>query len=156
MTAQDQILSTLIRIEGKLDLIVGEHPEQGGRLVDADWIAKHYGVRREWVYRNKGWLGAKPFGSGVRPRLLFDTAEVDRLIRGKGKLAPAHHELDIAVDPVPKRRSCCRSEEEDPSSEPRYHLYPPLRDVWLALLEPSGIRSSPHSQRGGPGVLGAG
>lgn len=94
MTAQERITEelrqqgeTLRRIEGMLGLIVAA-PEQGGRLVDADWIAKRYGKRREWVYRNKDRLGAQPLGSGPRPRPLFDPVEVDRAIRGGGKTAP--------------------------------------------------------------------
>lgn len=101
MTAPGQVFEALMRIEGKLDDLLQEQPErpQDGRLVDAGWIAKAYGVRREWVYRNQRRLGAKPLGSGVRPRLLFDPAVVDRLIRGRAKPAP---------DPPLARHRCRR------------------------------------------------
>ena len=103
MTAQERITEelrqhgeTLRRIEGKLDLMVGV-PEQGGRLVDANWIARRYSVRREWVYRNKHRLGALPLGDGPRPRLLFDPVEVERAIRHSGKRPTPSR-------PAPRRR----------------------------------------------------
>jgi hypothetical protein len=50
-------------------------------FVDAGEVARRLGVDRGWVYQHKSELGAIALGGGARPRLRFDRAKVDALLR---------------------------------------------------------------------------
>ena len=46
------------------------------QLMSAAEVAEWWGVARRWVYEHADELGARRLGSGIRPRLRFDPAEV--------------------------------------------------------------------------------
>ena len=46
------------------------------RLITAEEAAQRWEVSRRWVYQHAEWLGARPIGTGRRPRLRFDPDEV--------------------------------------------------------------------------------
>ena len=83
----------------------------GPRLVTAAEVARWCGVERSWVYVHAEELGARKIGTGERPRLRFDRAEVSERIAalngsqtGSGRGSTA-----IAADPrgrslSPRRR----------------------------------------------------
>lgn len=51
--------------------------EDDGRLLSAAQVAARWGVDRSWVYDHADDLGVRRLGTGVRPRLRFDPAEVE-------------------------------------------------------------------------------
>jgi hypothetical protein len=62
----------------------------GPRLVTAAEVARWCGVERSWVYAHAEELGACKIGTGERPRLRFDPAEVsDRIAALNGSQARA-------------------------------------------------------------------
>ncbi len=64
-----QRVAQLLRHEpGSIDDGPGKPPE----LMDAEQLAKRFGLTREWVYENAALLGAIPLSDGPRPRLRFD------------------------------------------------------------------------------------
>jgi hypothetical protein len=50
------------------------------RMVTAAEVARWCGVERSWVYAHAEQLGARKIGTGERPRLRFDPAEVSERI----------------------------------------------------------------------------
>jgi hypothetical protein len=52
------------------------------QLVDAAWLAGRYGRSADYFRRHQQRFGAVRDGDGLRPRLLFDPAYVERVIRG--------------------------------------------------------------------------
>jgi hypothetical protein len=68
----------------------------GVGLIDADEVARMMGVKRDWVYANKGRLGAVPIGEGDRPRLRFRVETVRAVMAEGGQPGPD--------EPAPKRR----------------------------------------------------
>lgn len=54
------------------------------RMVTAAEVARWCGVERSWVYAHAEDLGARKIGTGERPRLRFDLAEVSERIASLG------------------------------------------------------------------------
>jgi len=54
-------------------------------LVDANEIARRFGVSRAFIYDHADELGAVRLGPGPRARLRFEPAEVGRLLGERGK-----------------------------------------------------------------------
>jgi predicted DNA-binding transcriptional regulator AlpA len=54
------------------------------RLMTAAEVARWCGVERSWVYAHAEELGARKIGTGERPRLRFDPAEVSERIAALG------------------------------------------------------------------------
>lgn len=82
----------------------------GPRLVTAAEVARWCGVERSWVYAHAEELGARKIGTGERPRLRFDRAEVSERIAalsgsqtgsGRGSTAIA---ADSPSRSLPRRR----------------------------------------------------
>lgn len=74
----------------------GEAPLPRDGLVDADQVAAHLGVEREWVYDHKHELGAHRIGDGTRGPLRFDAAVVHAYVRAR--------RLERDAAPAPRRR----------------------------------------------------
>jgi hypothetical protein len=51
---------------------IDDGPSKPPELIDADELARRFGLTRGWVYENAAWLGAIPLSDGPRPRLRFD------------------------------------------------------------------------------------
>jgi hypothetical protein len=64
-------------------------PSTDSDLLDAGQVARLLGVDRGWVYQHKSELGAIALGHGARPRLRFDRAKVDALLRSAEDAAPS-------------------------------------------------------------------
>jgi predicted DNA-binding transcriptional regulator AlpA len=62
-------------------------PRAARAWLDAQEVARHLGVSREWVYEHVGELGASRIGNGPRPRLRFPPQILDFL---DGKPASVH------------------------------------------------------------------
>ena len=52
-------------------------------LLTAEEVARRFGVARGWVYANADALGVVRLGSGSKPRLRFDVAEVAERMRAR-------------------------------------------------------------------------
>jgi len=83
----------------------------GPRLVTAAEVARWCGVERSWVYAHAEELGARKIGTGERPRLRFDLAEVSERIAalGSSQSGSGRASTSIAADPCsrslsPRRR----------------------------------------------------
>ncbi|HWC47977.1 MAG TPA: hypothetical protein VG448_03770 [Solirubrobacterales bacterium] len=65
-------------IARRLAELVGGAAAQRPRpeLISAEDVSRWWGVSRRWVYANAKRLGAKPIGTGSRPRIRFDPDEV--------------------------------------------------------------------------------
>jgi hypothetical protein len=59
------------------ELMAPEEPEpRREQLMSAAEVAEWWGVARRWIYEHADELGVRRLGSGIRPRLRFDPAEV--------------------------------------------------------------------------------
>jgi predicted DNA-binding transcriptional regulator AlpA len=58
--------------------------QRADALIDAAELARRLGRSRAWVYEHADELGAIRLGDGPRPRVAFDPAEVQRLLRARG------------------------------------------------------------------------
>jgi hypothetical protein len=70
-------------------------PSKPPELMDAEQLARHFGLTRAWVYENAGRLGAIPLSDGPRPRLRFDpevAAQALRTRRRRGEPVPIRDE----------------------------------------------------------------
>lgn len=63
-------LAELLGVEGRAE------PETPRQMISAAEVSACWGVARRWVYNHAAELGACRLGSGSRPRLRFDPAEV--------------------------------------------------------------------------------
>jgi len=70
-------------------------PRAARPWLDAQEVARHLGVSREWVYEHVDELGASRIGNGPRPRLLFPPQILDFL---DGK-PPSAHAPTRSADP---------------------------------------------------------
>lgn len=70
------------------------------RMVTAADVARWCGVERSWVYSHAEDLGARKIGTGERPRLRFDLAEVSERIAALGgsQSGPGRGYTAIAAD----------------------------------------------------------
>ena len=67
------------------------------KLLTASELAQRIGKSRRWVYEHKELLGATTIGNGPRPRLFFDTAYVDRVMK-QGRMGKDEKESP-AIEP---------------------------------------------------------
>jgi hypothetical protein len=59
------------------ELMGPQEPEpRREQLMSAAEVAEWWGVARRWIYEHADELGVRRLGSGIRPRLRFDPAEV--------------------------------------------------------------------------------
>lgn len=72
-------------------------PQLSRELVDANEIARRFGVSRAFVYDHAEDLGAIRLGPGPRARLRFDPVEVSRLLGDSGRKTNAR--------PLPRKRA---------------------------------------------------
>jgi hypothetical protein len=56
-------------------------PSKPPVLMDAEQLARRFGLTRAWVYENAGRLGAIPLSDGPRPRLRFDPEVAGQALR---------------------------------------------------------------------------
>jgi hypothetical protein len=78
-------------------------------LVDAQEVARLTGRTRQWVYDHQGELGAIRLGSGPKPRLGFDAAQVLAHMEKVDDPSP------VATPPVAKARRRRRSAGRTPA-----------------------------------------
>ncbi len=58
-------------------------PRKPPELIDAEELARRFGLTREWVYENAALLGAIPLSDGPRPRLRFDPEVAAQALRNR-------------------------------------------------------------------------
>ena len=73
------------------------------RLMTAAEVARWCGVERSWVYAHAEELGARKIGTGERPRLRFDLAEVSERIAALGNPQAALDGDLRRLPPIPSR-----------------------------------------------------
>lgn len=71
-----------------VELLRGE--DAAGELIDAEEVARRYGVTRDWVYRNAQRLGCVRLSESEKGRLRFDpTVVAERLASAPTKVVAA-------------------------------------------------------------------
>lgn len=75
------------------------------RMVTAAEVARWCGVERSWVYAHSEELGARKIGTGERPRLRFDLAEVSERIASLGSSQSGSGRGSTAIAADPRSRS---------------------------------------------------
>jgi hypothetical protein len=109
-------------------------PNKSPELIDAEELAKRFGLTRAWVYENAGKLGAIPLSDGPRPRLRFDPEVA----------GPALQNRRRANKPLPAR--------EEPRTRPTRRRRTPSTVPLLPIHEPRArglfTRWRPAHQKG--------
>jgi len=100
------------------------------RLVDAAYLASHFGLTRAWIYQHADELGAIRLGHGSRARMRFD---LDTAMKALSKqAAPA----DVREQPTRRRQR--RSE---PATIPLLPITPPgVRSIFARAGRPRRVR----------------
>lgn len=103
---------------GEIDAIVGRVAEllqsrrtarpARPRMVTAAEVARWCGVDRSWVYAHAEELGARKIGTGERPRLRFDPAEVSERIAALGSSQSGSGRGSTSIPADPHGRSLSR------------------------------------------------
>ena len=90
-------------------------------LIDAEELAKRFGLTRAWVYENAGKLGAIPLSDGPRPRLRFDPETVASVLKSRQRRNDPVPVSDTSVRPPrpPRRRRTPSTVPLLPIHEPR-------------------------------------
>ncbi len=78
------------------------------RMVTAAEVARWCGVERSWVYAHADELGARKIGTGERPRLRFDLAEVSERIAALDSSQAGSTRGSTAIDVDSRKRSLPR------------------------------------------------
>ena len=78
------------------------------RMVTAAEVARWCGVERSWVYAHAEELGARKIGTGERPRLRFDLAEVSERIAALDSSQAGSARGSTAIDVDARKRSLPR------------------------------------------------
>jgi predicted DNA-binding transcriptional regulator AlpA len=78
------------------------------RMVTAAEVARWCGVERSWVYAHAEELGARKIGTGERPRLRFDLAEVSERIAALDSSQAGSARGSTAIDVDSRKRSLPR------------------------------------------------
>jgi hypothetical protein len=78
------------------------------RLMTAAEVARWCGVERSWVYAHAEELGARKIGTGERPRLRFDLAEVSERIAALGDSQTGSGRGSMAIAADSRKRSLPR------------------------------------------------
>jgi hypothetical protein len=113
-----QRVAQLLRHEPhSLDDGPGKSPE----LIDAEELARRFGLTRAWVYENAGKLGAIPLSDGPRPRLRFDPETVASVLKSRQRRNEPVPVSDSSVRPPrpPRRRRAPSTVPLLPIHEPR-------------------------------------
>jgi hypothetical protein len=87
-------------------------------LMDAEQLAKHFGLTRAWVYENAGKLGAIPLSDGPRPRLRFDPEIAARALKNRHR-----RNEPLPVSDMPRARPTRR--RRTPSTVPLLPIHEP-------------------------------
>lgn len=82
----------------------------GHEMINAEEVARRFGVKAAWVRRNADRLGAIRLGSGARPRLRFDpeTVAATLSVRDGGETS-RHLGTGSTTGPEPRRRRPART-----------------------------------------------
>lgn len=69
------------RVLEQLDSGSSRSANGAGDLIDANEVARRYGVTPDWVYRHKQELGVIRLGTGPKAHLRFDPARIEQQLR---------------------------------------------------------------------------
>lgn len=108
-------------------------PSKPPELMDADQLARHFGLTRAWVYENAGKLGAIPLSDGPRPRLRFDPQVAAQALRTRRRRYEP-----LPVNDVPRTRPTRR--RRTPSTVPLLPIHEPRSRGVFARWRPAHQR----------------
>jgi hypothetical protein len=114
-----QRVAQLLRYEPES---IEDRQTKSPELIDAEELAKRFGLTRAWVYENAGKLGAIPLSDGPRPRLRFDPETVASVLKSRRRRNdPVVPVSDTSVRPPrpPRRRRTPSTVPLLPIHEPR-------------------------------------
>jgi hypothetical protein len=114
---------------------IDDGPSKSPELIDADELARRFGLTRGWVYENAGKLGAIPLSDGPRPRLRFDPEVAGPALqnrRRRNKPLPASEEP--RTRPTRRRRT--------PSTVPLQPIHEPRSRGLFARWRPTHRKGS--------------
>jgi hypothetical protein len=107
-------------------------PSKPPELMDAEQLARHFGLTRAWVYENAGKLGAIPLSDGPRPRLRFDPEVAAQALRTRRRNQP------VPVSATPRPRPTRR--RRTPSTVPLLPIHEPRTRGIFARWRPAHQR----------------
>jgi len=98
---------------------IDDGPSKPPELIDADELARRYGLTRGWVYENAAWLGAIPLSDGPRPRLRFDPEVAAQALRNRRRRSEPVPVTDMPRPRPTRRRRTPATVPLLPIHEPR-------------------------------------
>jgi len=97
---------------------IDDDPSKPPELMDAEQLARRFGLTRAWVYENAGKLGAIPLSDGPRPRLRFDPEVAAQALRNRRR-----RNEPVPVTDMPRPRPTRR--RRTPSTVPLLPIHEP-------------------------------
>jgi hypothetical protein len=109
-------------------------------LIDAEELAKRFGLTRAWVYENAGKLGAIPLSDGPRPRLRFDPETVASVLKSRQRRNEPVPLSDSSMRPPrPTRR------RRTPSTVPLLPIHEPRSRGLFTRWRPTLQKANSHA-----------
>jgi hypothetical protein len=119
---------------------IDDGPSKPPELIDADELARRYGLTRGWVYENAAWLGAIPLSDGPRPRLRFDPEIAARVLKSRQRRnEPVPVSDSIPRPPRPTRR------RRTPSTVPLLPIHEPRARGLFTRWRPIHQKADNHA-----------
>jgi len=115
-------------------------PSKPPELIDADDLARRYGLTRGWVYENAALLEAIPLSDGPRPRLRFDPEVVARVLKSRQRRnEPVPVSDSIPRPPRPPRH------RRTPSTVPLLPIHEPRSRGLFTRWRPAHRKGDNHA-----------
>jgi hypothetical protein len=108
-------------------------PSKPPELIDAEQLARRFGLTRAWVYENAALLGVIPLSDGPRPRLRFDPEVAAQALRTRRR-----RNEPLPVSDMPRSRPTRR--RRTPSTVPLLPIHEPRTRGVFARWRPAHQR----------------
>jgi hypothetical protein len=115
-------------------------PSKSAELVDAEELAKRFGLTRAWVYENAGKLGAIPLSDGPRPRLRFDPETVASVLKSRQR-----RNEPGPVSDSPQQRQRPTRRRRTPSTVPLLPIHEPRSRGLFTRWRPAHQKGDNHA-----------
>jgi hypothetical protein len=112
-------------------------------LIDAEELAKCFGLTRAWVYENAGKLGAIPLSDGPRPRLRFDPETVAEVLKSRQR----RNQPVPVSDSIPRPPRSTRR-RRTPSTVPLLPIHEPRVRGLVTRSRPAHQKGDNHAISG--------
>jgi hypothetical protein len=109
---------------------IDDGPSKPPELMDAEQLARRFGLTRAWVYENAGKLGAIPLSDGPRPRLRFDPEVAAQALRNRRR-----RNEPVPVTDMPRPRPTRR--RRTPATVPLLPIHEPRSRGVFARWRPA-------------------